>query len=38
MKVKFVNAGEQVLEFSLVKENGLWRIASLEPLKALAGE
>ena len=37
VKVKLGNGQERIIEFPLEKENGLWKVSSLEPLQSLAG-
>ena len=38
VQVKLGDLSEQELTFELVRENGLWKIASLGPLETLAGQ
>jgi hypothetical protein len=38
VKLKFDNLAETTIHFPLQQEQGLWRVSSLEPLLALAGQ
>lgn len=37
VQVKFGSSQEQELEFSLLMKNGVWRLASIDPVRSLAG-